>query len=353
MLGDFPGAPLYATPHIRRLEFFIPIPGSLKPGFACDPTNLQPSFLLTVAMKSENLHLPQRRSIHIPSEMVAGANTCSNERTPVRKFPLFIVLLAALPLFVLRLNAQEDAEGCKDSPLVTRMPGSILANCDNKEYEQFDITVTAKDDAPRKHVEGEYHSLNYNTREGVSEIQVFRNLEAALRNGGFHIVYENSPGYISANKGKTWVVIENSGSYYYQTIVTEQEMKQEVTADASSLKDELDKSGHVAVYGILFDTGKATLQPASEEPLNQIVKLMQDNPDLKLRVEGHTDNVGSPASNKMLSEKRAEAVKAWLVSHGIAADRLLASGFGDTKPVADNSTDDGRAKNRRVELAKI
>jgi outer membrane protein OmpA-like peptidoglycan-associated protein len=271
---------------------------------------------------------------------------------PVRKLPL-LMLCASLALCAPHLNAQEDAEGCKDSPLVTRMPGSVLTNCDNKEYEQFDITVTGKEDAPRKHVEGEYHAMNYNTREGVSEIQVFRNLETALRTGGFHIVFENSPTYISANKGKTWLVIENSGTYYYQTIVTEQEMKQEVTADASSLKDELDKSGHVAVYGILFDTGKATLQTSSESVLSEIVKLMQDNTDLKLRVEGHTDNVGAAASNQALSEKRAQAVKAWLVSHGVTADRLTAKGFGDTKPVADNSTDDGRAKNRRVELAKL
>jgi OmpA-OmpF porin, OOP family len=269
----------------------------------------------------------------------------------VRKLPL-IMLFAALPLCTLLLNAQEDSEGCKDSSLVTRMPGSSIHSCDNKEFDQLDVMVDGKEDAPKKHVEGELHSWDYGTREGVSTIQVFRNLETALRTGGFHIVYENSPGYISANKGKTWVVIENSGSFYYQTIVTEQEMKQEVTADASSLKDELDESGHVAVYGILFDTGKATIQPSSEDTLNQIAKLMQDNADLKLRVEGHTDNVGSAASNQLLSEKRAQSVKAWLVSHGVAADRLTAKGFGDTKPVADNSTDDGKAKNRRVELAK-
>ncbi len=260
----------------------------------------------------------------------------------------FVLCLTINPLF-----AQDDADGCKDSSLVSRMPGSTIHSCDNKEYDQFDITVDAKDDAPKKHVEGELHSWDYGTREGVSDIQVFRNLETALRTGGFHIVYENSPGYISANKGKTWVIIENSGSYYYQTIVTEQEMKQEVTADASSLKDEIEKSGHVAVYGILFDTGKATIQPSSESTLNEIVKLMQDNADLKLRVEGHTDNVGAAAANQALSQKRAESVKVWLVSHGIAADRLTVKGFGDAKPVADNSTDEGKAKNRRVELAKI
>jgi len=78
----------------------------------------------------------------------------------------------------------------------------------------------------------------------------------------------------------------------------------------------------------------------------------QQNPDLKLRVEGHTDNQGSAAANQALSEKRAQAVVAWLVAHGTNASRLAAKGMGQTMPVADNSTQDGRAKNRRVELVK-
>lgn len=269
----------------------------------------------------------------------------------MNRLPLLSFCLL-LPLCTVAFAQDEDSEGCKDSALVTRMPGSVIHSCDNKEYDQFDITVSSDDSQPKKHVEGELHSWDYGTREGVSDIQVYRNLETALRTGGFHIVYESSPGYIAANKGTTWVVIENSGSYYYQTIITEQQMKQEVTADASSLQDELTRSGHVAVYGILFDTGKATLQPSSEDTLNEILKMLQQNTDLKLRIEGHTDNVGAAATNQVLSEKRAQAVLAWLVSHAIAADRLTAKGYGDTKPVADNSTDDGRAKNRRVELAK-
>jgi outer membrane protein OmpA-like peptidoglycan-associated protein len=133
--------------------------------------------------------------------------------------------------------------------------------------------------------------------------------------------------------------------------VTEKAMEQEVTAD--SLADEINKSGHVAVYGIHFDTGKATIQPGSESILSQIVKLLQDNADLKLRVEGHTDSQGNATANQTLSDKRAQAVVAWLTGKGIAASRLAAKGFGATKPVADNSTDDGRAKNRRVELVKM
>ncbi|SRR6266851_3768314 len=205
-------------------------------------------------------------------------------------------------------------------------------------------------DAGDKTVEGEYHTWDYATREGVSEIQVFRNMETALKRAGFTIDYENTPMQITAQKGKAWYGLENRGSYYDQTIVIEKAMEQEVTA--SDLADQINKTGRVAIYGIHFDTAKATIQSDSESVLQQIVQLMQENPALKLRVEGHTDNQGAAAANQALSEKRAQAVVAWLTSHGVTASRLTAKGFGATKPVADNASEDGRAKNRRVELAK-
>ena len=259
------------------------------------------------------------------------------------------------PLCRAQDDERKDAEGCKDSPLITRFPGGIINSCDNKEFDQYDFPLgTDKDgNAKIKHVKGEFHSWDISTREGVSELQIYRNMETALKSGGFQIDYTESPNNITAHKGATWIYIESKGAYYYQTIVTSKEMKQEVTADASSLKDEIEKSGHVAVYGIHFDTGKATIQADSADTLNQVVALLQQNPDLKLRVEGHTDNQGSAASNQVLSEKRAQAVIAWLVAHGVDAARLKAQGYGQTKPVADNSSDDGRAKNRRVELAKL
>ena len=260
--------------------------------------------------------------------------------------------VAAL-FFVASLRAQEeerkDAEGCKDSPLITRFPGSIINSCDNKEYDQADLPWK---DGGTKHVEGEYHYWDIATRPGTSEIQVYRNFQTAIKNAGFTIDYTMSPDQIVAHKGSTWVFIDSRGDYYYQTIVTEKEMKQEVTADASSLSDDINKSGHVAVYGIRFETGKAAILPDSESVLGEIVKLLQQNPDLKLRVEGHTDNQGNAAANQSLSEKRAQAVVAWLTAHGVEAGRLTAKGLGQTKPVEDNSTEDGRAKNRRVELVK-
>lgn len=269
-----------------------------------------------------------------------------------------LLLCAALLCCVTSGRAQEekrqDAEGCKDSPLISRFPGGVINSCENKEFDQFDFPLgNDQDGNPKsKHVEGEFHSWDIATREGVSELQVFRNFQTALKNGGFNIDWADSPNQITAHKGNTWVLLESHGAYYYQTIVAEKAMTQEVTADASSLSDEINKSGHVAVYGIHFDTGKAVILPDSENILGEIAKLLQQSPDLKLSVEGHTDNQGNAAANQALSEKRAQAVVAWLNAHGVAAGRLAAKGLGQTKPIADNGTEDGRAKNRRVELVK-
>lgn len=268
------------------------------------------------------------------------------------KAMLGVSLSCALLWIVPSSWAQEpDAEGCKDSPIITRMPGSKLSSCDDKEYEQARLPFP--EDAlgnSEKVVEGEYHTWDYTTRDGVSEIQVFRNFETALKRAGFTIDYELSPSQITAHKANTWFGLENRGTYYDQTIVIEKAMDQEITA--SDLSDQLTKNGHVAIYGIHFDTGKATIQPDSEPVLLQIVQLMIQNRRLSLQVEGHTDNQGTAATNQALSEKRAQAVTTWLMSHGIPASRLTARGFGASKPIADNNSEEGRAKNRRVELAK-
>lgn len=249
----------------------------------------------------------------------------------------------------------EDAEGCKDSPLITRFPGSKLDSCDHKEFDELEIPVgrAASGEPQQKKLDGELWTWSYSTREGTSPVQIYRNMAAALRKAGFALVYEEPNDYLTAHKGNAWIYINSgAGTYYEQKVLQEKEMQQEVTADASSLADEINKTGHVAVYGIHFDTGKATIQPDSEETLSQIAKMLQENPDFKLNVQGHTDNVGAKAANQTLSEKRAQAVVSWLTAHGVAANRLSAKGFGDSQPIADNSSEEGRAKNRRVELVK-
>lgn len=122
---------------------------------------------------------------------------------------------------------------------------------------------------------------------------------------------------------------------------------------AVPLYDRMMQDGKFISYGITFDVAKSIIKPESAGELNRIVQLMQENPSLRFSVEGHTDATGSAPANQKLSEARAEAVVARLVEMGIDRSRLSARGFGQNTPIADNSTDEGRAKNRRVEFVKL
>jgi outer membrane protein OmpA-like peptidoglycan-associated protein len=122
---------------------------------------------------------------------------------------------------------------------------------------------------------------------------------------------------------------------------------------AAALANDIAQTGHAVVYGIYFDAGKADLKPQSDPTLAEIGKLLTANAQLKLLVVGHTNNVGGLAANLVLSKQRADAVVAALVTrYHVAAARLRASGIGPLAPVATNRTEEGRAKNRRVELVE-
>ena len=125
-----------------------------------------------------------------------------------------------------------------------------------------------------------------------------------------------------------------------------------IAKGAVPLYDRMSSDGKIITYGITFDIGKATIKPESMGEINRFVKLMKDNPDLKFEVQGHTDNTGSASLNQTLSEQRANAIVNKMVELGIDRSRLTAVGKGQTTPLADNSTDEGRAKNRRVEFVK-
>jgi OOP family OmpA-OmpF porin len=127
-----------------------------------------------------------------------------------------------------------------------------------------------------------------------------------------------------------------------------------VAESQRTIYDALKTSGRWATQGILFETGKSEISPESAPTLKQIAQALKDHPELRVRIEGHTDNVGKPDANMALSEARAKAVMAVLVGeHGIEAARLEAAGLGDTKPATPNTTPEGRANNRRVEVVKL
>ena len=108
----------------------------------------------------------------------------------------------------------------------------------------------------------------------------------------------------------------------------------------------------IVTHGINFDVDKSSIKPESMGTLNMIVQVLKENPEIKFEIDGHTDNSGTSAHNLELSQHRADAVKAQLISMGVDASRLSSKGFGDTKPIASNDSPDGKANNRRVEFVK-
>ncbi|RMF87655.1 MAG: hypothetical protein D6739_01310 [Nitrospirae bacterium] len=116
---------------------------------------------------------------------------------------------------------------------------------------------------------------------------------------------------------------------------------------------EVDRRGCWVLHGVRFATGKAELDPASGAVLDAVVRVLKANPGLRLEVQGHTDSTGSARFNRILSQRRAEAVVDYLAAHGIDRGRLTAKGYGPSRPVASNATPEGRAANRRVELKPL
>ena len=141
-----------------------------------------------------------------------------------------------------------------------------------------------------------------------------------------------------------WFWTQNGGAYFKNI---------RVARGAVPLYDRMMSDGKFITYGITFDVGKSTIRPESMGEITRIVTLMNENPELKFSVEGHTDSTGNAASNQTLSEARSQAVVDKLVQNGISQDRLTAAGKGQNSPIANNGTDEGRAKNRRVEFVKI
>ena len=156
---------------------------------------------------------------------------------------------------------------------------------------------------------------------------------------------------VAENKFNQWPEIFDKVMMLMDLVEVGRMERRMVDPKADEMQKGLDRDGRVALYGIQFDFNKAEIKPDSAGTLAEIGQLMQSNRALKLYVVGHTDSVGGVAYNKDLSEKRAQAVVQWLVAkHAVAGDRLVPAGVGPLAPVATNSTEEGRAKNRRVEL---
>lgn len=272
----------------------------------------------------------------------------------IQKVVLVIALLTAC---VTIGSAQADLQGAKDHPIITRMPGYYI---EGYEVKDFDTHVSPYLPESEGTWEGKTTRISYHIKDGASQAsmtQIERNYEVALKKIGATKLYSDGRVYggkLVKDGATCYVHVEpvNEGSQYSVIIIESGAMKQEVVADAAAFNASIASTGKVALYGIYFDTGQAILKSESTPTLEQVARLMKENPKLKLFVIGHTDNEGNADANLKLSADRADAVVRALLGQGVKAPRLKAAGVGQYCPVATNRTAEGKAQNRRVELVE-
>ena len=269
------------------------------------------------------------------------------------------LLVAAITCF----GQPKDAAGSKDPKLFTRMPGFIITDYTESQFDAHEFTIQKGNSTAKQHEEGHWthwrYDFNRATGTNPSMLQIQRNFQNAVLQLGGKLIYNAGPDnayestfMVSKNGTETWIEVlpRGQGGMFELLIVEVQAMQQDVGANADAFKKGLADSGHVEVPGIFFDFAKSEVKPESQPAIQEVVKMLQASPALKVWVVGHTDNVGTAEANVALSNARAASVVKTLVTAGIDARRLTAHGDGPFAPVAANTTDDGRARNRRVEL---
>ena len=309
--------------------------------------------------------------------------------------------LAAIILFTLAMGGAAvaaDVKGSADHPLVSRYEGAQIVKYTHEKFDEYTILLgKAKARKPGEHqtVEGAVTMVRYQIDKERTTLEVFKNYEKAMADAGFETLFAcknkecggrdfglvvipydgvmsdnyNDQRFLAAKltrpEGTAFVSLYIVKAYniggpkkdnvYVQLDIIETAAMEtdKVKVDADAIGKGLDTEGHIAIYGIFFDSGSDKVKPESDEALGEIAELMKARPDLGLLVVGHTDNQGDLNYNMDLSKRRAASVvKALSENHGIDAARLTPAGVGFLAPVASNRGDAGRGQNRRVELVE-
>lgn len=314
----------------------------------------------------------------------------SNKARQSNQLHVFFILGLLLSSFLPAAARAQDVEGSKDHPLISRYPGSRITEYSQQEFDEYILALGKIESgqlAKRQNLEGKLTRIHYEIPMGRSTLEVFRNYQTALQQASFVTLFTCSlgeqcgggtiegpnnygwcggcsPRQISAKlsrpQGDVYVSVhleqDNSNTPVMVLLDVIEVKPMEgglIIVNAAALAGDIARTGHASVYGIYFDTGKADVKPESDAALKEISKLLQQDANLKLYVVGHTDNVSTLANNMDLSKRRGDAVvKVLTTKYNIAAARLSAQGDGPTAPVASNDSEEGRAKNRRVELVK-
>jgi len=321
-----------------------------------------------------------------------------------KRATLTVVVAAALAGTLAPAPARAaDVPGSHDHPLVSRYAGSEIIGYDTRDFDEYGLLVRkvtksggkAANPEAAQRLEGRITRITYRVPPDRSTLEVFRNYQGAMAEAGFEVLFEcadeacggrsfnhavvpydltfgdnyDDQRYEAAKlpreEGDVYVALyvvrdtihtgATGGRVSVQLDLIETKPMESgmVTVDAAAMAKQIGAEGHVALYGIYFDFDKADVKPESKPALDEIAKLLKEQPALKIWVVGHTDNVGEPGYNLDLSRRRARSVVHALTGeYGVAPARLQPEGVGMLAPVATNKTEEGRALNRRVELVE-
>ena len=249
----------------------------------------------------------------------------------------------------------QDVKDSSDHPLFpTRMPGYSISVYQQQAFSSYNFRTK-----PPQVIEGKYTRIHYylkNPQQNPGGLAIRRNYENAIKSIGGEIVYsDDNVSVMKATRDgvEVWAEVHAStkvaGRIYFLHVVERTPMAQVITAHAMAAA--IDKEGFIAL-DVHFATAKADILPESRPLIDEIVKMLSKRSSMRVGIEGHTDSTGTPATNKALSEARARSVVDAIAAAGIPRNRMEPVGVGQDRPVADNRTEEGRAKNRRVEIVK-
>jgi len=272
-----------------------------------------------------------------------------------------LILYVFISCLTLSTFAQKDNPECLDKTFnfFTPLDGFYLSQCKFSEFGSYQFPMER---GPNITKEGVYRAVWYNKKEDskrvFSYLQVIQNHTNAIKAVGGEVVKESGGNVFKTtyNGKELWIYLSASvystdEKVYIIHSIEVDVMKQEVSA--LDIKGTIASSGKIALYGILFDTGKSDIQASSEKAIGSVATYIKENPEVNVYIVGHTDNTGDYAMNQKLSKARGESVKSYLVTkYGISASRLSGDGAGPICPVTSNDTEEGRALNRRVEIVK-
>lgn len=272
----------------------------------------------------------------------------------------YITIFMCTLLFTLS-NAQ-DINRCKDAepPYINRMPGFFISDCKNSDFNEIELIYYVKGKANKINKGGKHYKLFYtksnNENQKFSSAQINQNYHDAIIKVNGENLDDKKTTFSASINGKEVIMQVHTAANSTDTksysidILEVASMNQNIVV---SLEESINKNGKIAVYGILFDVGKSEIKPESNASLKQIIDYLSSNPDVKIYIVGHTDNTGTFAKNLLLSKKRAESIKKYLISTGnIVESRLVAEGVASLCPISTNDTEDGKKLNRRVEIVK-